>query len=98
MLCRKDVNTLLGEMDAEQATLDYQSIAPEIFDLLSTRLAVSRTILLVLMQLMPVCHVTQHTHLDALPTQAPLAQKGKRAPTMPPLECQHAIRRWFHRP
>ena len=41
-LCRKDVNTVLGEMDAEQATLDYQSIAPEMFVLLSNRLVVGR--------------------------------------------------------
>ena len=43
MLCRKDVNAVLGDMDAEQATLDYQSIAPEIFQLLSSRLMVSPT-------------------------------------------------------
>lgn len=39
-LCRKDINTLLGEMDAEAATLDYQSIAPEVFELLSSRMVV----------------------------------------------------------
>ena len=40
-LCRKDVNALLGEMDPDAATLDYQSIAPEVYELLSARMVVS---------------------------------------------------------
>ena len=40
-LCRKDVNTLLGEMDPDAAELDYQSIVPEVYELLSARMVVS---------------------------------------------------------
>lgn len=40
-LCRKDVNALLGEMDPDAAELDYQSIVPEVYELLSARMVVS---------------------------------------------------------
>ena len=54
-LCRKDVNALLGEMDPDAATLDYQSIAPEVYELLSARMVVSFCCCMCLMHHQGLC-------------------------------------------
>ena len=39
-LCRKDVNLLLGQTQSGQDKVDYQTLAPRVFELLAARLEV----------------------------------------------------------